>query len=145
MLTANEVWEGRGKEPSKYFLPVYEKAISWEDPAFDPSVLELAQVKAANLKKEYSFTSHILLYENCPLQYKFYKALEFTEVRTGGVIGGTLLHQTIEDIHKAVLRGEEHKVNNEQIEIWFNTNYQLLVKQERTYLAPANKPLYSSR
>ncbi len=139
VLTANEKWEGHGKTPSKYLEQSYNKAISWDDNRFKVQELSLAEIKPTKLKKEYSFTSHILLYENCPLQYKFYKELEFTEVRTGGVIGGTLLHQTIEDIHKAVLRGEEHKVNDENIEVWFNTNYQLLVKQERSYLAPGQQ------
>lgn len=139
VLTANEQWEGRGRTPSKYFLPVYENLRNWDDPGLDWQNLALKNVKATNLKKEYSFTSHILLYENCPLQYKFYKELEFVEVRVGAVIGGSLLHQTIEDIHKAVLRGEEQRVTDENIEYWFNTNYHLLVKQQRSYLHPAQR------
>ena len=51
------------------------------------------------------------------------------------MIGGTLLHQTIEDIHKAVLRGEKHKTTDEHIETWFNNNYHLLTKQLRSYLS----------
>jgi DNA helicase II / ATP-dependent DNA helicase PcrA len=127
------------KCPSKYFAKLYNNVKSWKDESFSIKKLELAKVKATNIKHEYSFTSHILLYENCPLQYKFYKELEFTEVRTGGVIGGTLLHQTIEDIHKAVLKGEEHKVTDENITQWFNTNYELLVKQLRSYLREAQQ------
>ena len=42
---------------------------------FDAIKLELETIKPANIKHEYSFTSHILLYENCPQQYKFYKEL----------------------------------------------------------------------
>src|SRR5690606_20618817 len=99
--------------------------------------LVLDSIKPVNIKKEYSFTSHILLYENCPLQYKFYKELEFTEVRTGGVLGGSLLHQTIEDIHRAVLRGEPDILTDTNITEWFNTNYHLLSKANRTYLHQA--------
>ncbi|WKN46434.1 ATP-dependent helicase [Tunicatimonas pelagia] len=136
LLTAHEQFNQNGsfRAPSKYFFPQYDKLPSWRDERFDPSQIELASVKPIHLKHEYSFTSHILLYENCPLQYKFYKELEFTEVRTGGVLGGTLLHQTIEDIHKAVLRGEVASLTDEKITSWYNTNYQLLVKQQRTYL-----------
>lgn len=126
--------EGRGKSPSKYFEKLFHPLPSWRDPAFDVTQLQLEPLKPTNLKHEYSFTSHILLYENCPLQYKFYKELEFTEVRTGGVLGGSLLHQTIEDIHKAVLRGEEHSLTDEQITHWFDTNYYLLSKAQRAYL-----------
>ncbi|MBK9174731.1 MAG: PD-(D/E)XK nuclease family protein [Chloracidobacterium sp.] len=75
-----------------------------------------------------------MLYENCPLQYKFYKELEFVEVRTGGVLGGSLLHQTIEDIHKAVLRNEIHTLTDDNIAGWYDTNYALLSKQQRAYL-----------
>jgi len=135
VLTAHErEGKGLGKCPSKYFEPSYSPLPNWRDPAFDMSQLQLEDVKPVNLKYEYAFTSHILLYENCPLQYKFYKELQFTEVRTGGVLGGSLLHQTIEDIHRCVLRQEEHLLSNEIIREWFDLNYYLLSKQQRAYL-----------
>ncbi|MES2514705.1 MAG: ATP-dependent DNA helicase [Bacteroidota bacterium] len=133
VLSCNEV-EGKGKTPSKYFEPVYKSLSQWTEPQVDLDQLKLAEIKASNIKHEYSFTSHILLYEDCPLQYKFYKELEFTEVRTGGVLGGSLLHQTIEDIHKAVLRDERETLNDSNITEWFNSNYFLLSKQQRSYL-----------
>ena len=133
VLTAYEK-EGHGRTPSKYFERSYSKLINWDNPDFNLSNLRLEEMKPINIKREYSFTSHILLYENCPLQYKFYKELEFTEVRTGGVLGGSLLHQTIEDIHKAVLRNEVHTLTDVNITDWFNTNYYLLSKSQRSYL-----------
>lgn len=133
VLTANEK-SGQGRNPSKHFAQSYSKLISWRDPKFKADKIMLDEIKPPNIKKEYSFTSHILLYENCPLQYKFYKELEFIEVRTGGVLGGSLLHQTIEDIHKAVLRNEVHKLTDSNITEWFNTNYYLLSKSQRSYL-----------
>lgn len=136
VLTAHEK-TGQGRNPSRYFHNAYLKAVNWRSERFDAGRLVLDVVGPANIKKEYSFTSHILLYENCPLQYKFYKELEFTEVRTGGVLGGSLLHQTIEDMHKAVLRNEVGKLTNEHIADWFNSNYYLLSKSQRTYLRQA--------
>lgn len=134
VLTAREK-TGQGRSPSKYFDPVYQPLPDWRSDRFDAARLELERIKPVHLKHEYSFTSHILLYENCPLQYKFYKELEFVEVRTGGVLGGSLLHQTIEDIHKAVLKGEPHSaLTNERIEGWFEENYALLSKAQRSYL-----------
>jgi DNA helicase-2/ATP-dependent DNA helicase PcrA len=138
LLTANEQYEGRGRTPSKYLLPIYKPLPRWDEETVNLAEVPLEAVKAVNVKKEYAFTSHILLYENCPLKYKFYKELEFAEVRSGGMIGGTLLHQTIEDIHKAVLRDEaQHVERDELVETWFNHNYFLLVKQQRGYLSPA--------
>ncbi len=96
-------------------------------------------MKNVNIKREYSFTSHINLFETCALQYKFYKELGFAPVRQGATIFGTLVHQTIEDIHKAVLKGEQHSITLDNIEGWFNTNYQYLSKSERVYLAESTK------
>ncbi|MXO32676.1 ATP-dependent DNA helicase [Apibacter sp. B2912] len=126
--------EGQGRTPSKHFADTFNKLPSWTDERFKPELLELENLKPINIKREYAFTSDILLYENCPLQYKFYKELGFVEVRTGGVLGGSLLHQTIEDIHRAVLKKEENKLTNDNITDWFNRNYQLLSKQQRSYL-----------
>ncbi|MDQ3020344.1 MAG: ATP-dependent helicase [Bacteroidota bacterium] len=133
ILTTREQ-EGRGKNPSKYLTDLYYSFPKWKYVLNDLALLRPEKIKPVNLKHEYSFTSHILLYENCPLQYKFYKELEFTEVRTGGVLGGSLLHQTIEDIHKAVLKGDEKSLTDENIKNWFDTNYYLLSKQQRAYL-----------
>jgi DNA helicase-2/ATP-dependent DNA helicase PcrA len=134
--------ENRGKGtkvPSKYFLSLYDSLPSWRSPAFRPHLLTLAQVKEVDLKREYSFTSHIALYENCAEQYRFFKELEFAPVRTGPVLFGTVVHQTIEDIHKAVLRGQVNLLSEEQVAAWFDTNYAFLTKRERVYLTPQQK------
>ena len=134
VLTCQEK-SGRGRTPSKYFARFYDDLPSWKSDAFRPDLLELEQVKEVNIKREYSFTSHLTLFENCAQQYRFFKELEFTPVRTSPILFGTLVHQTIEDIHKTVLRGETAKLSEEQIAIWFNTNYHYLTKRERVYLA----------
>lgn len=126
--------DGGYSSPQAAFIPQYLKTINWKDSGFQLKELELETIGKANVKSEYSFTSHILLYENCPQQYKFYKEMEFTEVRTGGVLAGQLLHQTIEDIHKAVIQNQSADLSDGVIENWFQTNYHLLSKQQRSYL-----------
>lgn len=138
LLTGCESSSGR-KTPSAYFESYWRNLPKWRDPRIDLHKVDLASVKPINIKHEYSFTSHILLYENCPRQYKFYKELQFVEERKGSTLGGSLLHQTIEDIHKAVLRGEQDTLTDANIESWFNTNYQLLVKQLHSYVAEAQR------
>lgn len=138
ILTCKEK-SGRGQEPSKYFKGIYEKLPYYYDDNFDLSEFKFQAVKGVNLKETYSFTSHILLYENCSLQYKFYKELGFTPIRVGATIFGTLVHQTIEDIHRAVLRNEKNLINSTSIEEWFNNNYNSIVKKERAYLGEAQK------
>jgi len=138
-------WEhksrGHGTVPSRYSRDIWDSTPEWDAAGtdFNPSELVLDEVKPTNIKHEYSFTSHVLLYERCPLQYKFYKELGFTAIRVGGTIAGTLLHNTIEDIHKAVLRGEEHTVTDDSIRLWFDTNYHLLVKSEHAYLGESQR------
>ena len=133
LLTGCEQSGGR-KTPSAYFANYWNSLPKWDAHNVDLQKVDLASVKPVSVKHEYSFTSHILLYENCPRQYEFYKELQFVEARKGSTMGGSLLHQTIEDIHKAVLRGESETLTNDNIESWFNTNYQLLVKQLHSYL-----------
>ena len=125
---------GLGKSPSKYFERLFYELPSWRD--IDLAALNYEAVKQINLKREYSFTSHITVFENCAEQYRFFKDLEFNPIRAGAQLFGTLVHQTIEDIHKAVLRGEEASVNPDQIQSWMAVNYQYLSKRERQYLAP---------
>lgn len=126
--------KGLGKSPSKYFEDVFRALPDWR--SVDLTRFTFEKVKEISLKREYSFTSHITLFENCAEQYRFFKDLEFAAIRVSPMLFGTLVHQTIEDIHKAVLRGEEHKVTPDAIETWFSTNYAMLSKKERVYLAP---------
>ena len=136
VLSTSEVLEGRGQRPSKHFRDYYDELPYWDDDPVDLSRIELEQVKEVNLKREYSFTSHITVFENCAEQYRFYRELEFAAIRRSPILFGTLVHQTIEDIHKTVLRGEEQKLSEDQVATWFDTNYAYLTRKERVYLAP---------
>jgi DNA helicase-2/ATP-dependent DNA helicase PcrA len=140
VLTGNErKARGMGTLPSKYFEKLYNTLPSWRDVDFNATGLELEKVKAVNLKHEYSFTSDILLYENCPRQYKFYRELEFSPVRSAATLFGILVHQTIEDVHRTVLRGNSDQINPDAISNWFNLNYHGLTKRFRTYLGEGQR------
>ena len=135
LLTCQEKTTGK-RVPSKYFEPVYDPVCTWRDTSFQPKDLILETIKDVDLKNAYSFTSHITVFEDCARQYRFYRDLGFAPIRRNPILFGTLVHQTIEDIHKAVLRGEEHMVTEERISDWFNANYTHLSRQERLYLSP---------
>ncbi|WP_421319569.1 ATP-dependent helicase [Aeromonas veronii] len=137
LVLAAQEKQGRGKSPSKYFERLFYKLPSWRD--VDLSALTYEAVKQINLKREYSFTSHITVFENCAEQYRFFKELEFAPIRESPMLFGTLVHQTIEDIHKTVLRGEEGTITFDAIKSWFLTNYAMLSKKERVYLAPSSQ------
>ena len=135
LLTGQEKTQGRWRVPSKYFKPVYDPVRPWQDVSFQPETLTLETIKDVDLKNEYSFTSHITVFEDCARQYKFYRGLGFAPIRRNPILFGTLVHQTIEDIHKAVLQGKERIVTEDQISDWFNANYTHLSQQERLYLS----------
>ena len=129
VLTCNE----NNKTPSKYFSDIYKELPS--EKALNLDEFTFQQVKNVNLKDTFSFTSQITVYETCALQYKFYKELEFMPVRQGAMLFGTLVHETIEDIHKAAIKNEIRKINEENIKNWFHSNYISLVKTQHGYLA----------
>lgn len=131
VLTCNE----DRRTPSMYFREIYEEIPDEGSEEFDITEFNFKDVKEVNLKDTFSFTSHITVYETCSLQYKFYKELEFAPVRVNAMLFGMLVHQTIEDIHRAVLCHEENLINPDNIVRWFDTNYTSLTKSERTYLA----------
>lgn len=137
LVLAAQERQGRGKSPSKYFERLFYEVPSWR--AVDLSALTYEAVKQINLKREYSFTSDITVFENCAEQYRFFKELEFAAIRESPMLFGTLVHQTIEDIHKTVLRGEEGTITFDGIKSWFAANYALLSKKERVYLAPSSQ------
>lgn len=124
--------QGRGKTPSKYFVECYHRLPSYDSVNLSNVILET--VKPVNIKQTFSFTSHIEVYENCSLQYKFFKELGFTQVRVGATLFGTLVHETIEDVHRAAMRHEEETINAENIRTWLDTNYSTLSKSEHSYL-----------
>jgi DNA helicase-2/ATP-dependent DNA helicase PcrA len=138
-LTGKEQRHGRGKIPSWPFEEHFDSVPDWKVIALDEIPLE--KVKEVNIKREYSFTSHLTLFENCAEQYRFFKELEFAPIRKAPILFGTLVHQTIEDIHKTVLQGEESQLSKDKIADWFDTNYVYLTKREKVYLSPPVKQL----
>lgn len=135
VLTANE----DRSTPSRYFKAVYDPLPDWNDEAVDYDEFEFEEVKDVNIKRSFSFTSQITVYETCSLQYKFFKELEFQPVRVSAQLFGRLVHQTIEDIHKAAIKGTEATITPENIRAWFNANYTYLSRAEKMYLADPTK------
>ena len=131
VLTCNE----DKRTPSIYFTGPYRELQSVESAGFDITEFSFKPIKDVNIKNTYSFTSHITVYETCARQYKFYKELEFQPVRANAMLFGTLVHETIEDVHRAALRHEEQTITAENVSRWFDSNYVSLTKTEHTYLA----------
>ena len=119
--------------PSKYFEDIYNR-LDDADESLRPSETDISPLKGSGLKKAYSFTGDILTYEMCPMQYKFFRELEFLPGRSTNTFTGTLIHAVLEDIHRAVINHEENKINPENISEWFNNEYENLARTEQAYL-----------
>jgi DNA helicase-2/ATP-dependent DNA helicase PcrA len=131
ILTCPSKEEG-SRGVSKAFREIFRKLPDWSKD--DLCKIKFDLVKEVNLKNEYSFTSHINLFENCAQQYRFFKEFEFNPVRTSPMIFGTVVHQTIDDIHKSVLIGEIDSIDKNKIEEWFYDNYRNISQTERILL-----------
>lgn len=137
VLTTPIISSGRSQSPSKFFSPAWDSVASYElNMSFEE--FDFKQVKKSDLKQSYAFTTDISKYERCSLEYKMFRELGFSEIRVGSTLFGSLVHETIEDIHDAILRGEAENVES-NIQDWFEQNYQGLILTEHSYLAPSAK------
>lgn len=137
VLTTPIVSSGRSQSPSKYFCSLWDSVRPY-DRNMDFDEFCFRDVKKSELKQSYAFTTDISKYERCSLEYKMFRELGFSEIRVGSTLFGSLVHETIEDIHDAILRNEAETVLD-KLEGWFEQNYQGLVLTEHSYLAPSSK------
>ena len=56
-------------------------------------------------------------------------------VRESAMLFGMLVHETIEDVHKAALKNEVNSINADSVELWLKTNYASLSKSYHSYLS----------
>jgi len=69
----------------------------------------------------------------------YYREYDFQPSRTGQVIFGLLIHQTIEEIHRYILDDKLNQLTHSKIEVLFNENYEALLKTGLRPLAPTTK------
>ncbi|MGI6710961.1 MAG: ATP-dependent helicase [Bacilli bacterium] len=120
----------KSNEPSKYFEYIYNY-LPYE---VNFTNFDFEDIKNTDIKNAYSFTSDINAYLICPTQYKYFKELGFEPVRIGSTLFGTIVHETIEDIHKAVVKGEIDTVTDDNISKWLEINYKTASKLNNYYL-----------
>ena len=117
--------QGKAFVPYMSMLPNIRKFIG-EEP--------FAGVKRLSYKRIYSFTSHIAVYDGCPMQYKFYKEFGFAQNRMFHTSIGSLVHATLEDLNKCIIAGNLERVSEESIREWFILNYHSMEEQTGYYL-----------
>ena len=78
------------------------------------------------MKRAFSFTGDLKVYETCPRQYQFFREYDFTPSRSAVIFFGLLVHQTIEEIHRRVLDGQFASLNETRIRELFERTFTFL-------------------
>lgn len=77
--------------------------------SFDSSNLNINEVKESALSKPYSYTADYLAYDRCPRQYMIFRKYGFIPSRSQTMFFGSLVHNTIEDLHELLISKREQK------------------------------------
>jgi DNA helicase-2/ATP-dependent DNA helicase PcrA len=91
------------------------------------------------VKRAFSFTGDLKVYETCPRQYQFFREYDFTPSRSATIFFGLLVHQTIEEIHRLVLDGELNALNETHIRTLFERTFSFLTLSDVRPIGDAAK------
>jgi len=120
VLTASET-------PKDHFTVIWEGLPQW--PYVRKELLSAQRFTLRErmpVKKSYSFTGDLRIYETCPRQYQFYRHYDFTPSRSAVIFFGLLVHQTIEEIHRIAMEGRLDTLDEDRIEDLFNRTFRFL-------------------
>jgi len=135
VLTATET-------PKPHFNPIWQGLPQW--PYAQKELLAaqhfVPKVRAP-VKQTFSFTSHVKVYETCPRQYQFFKEYAFVPSRSAEIFFGSLVHQTIEDMHRWILEGQSAAEVAPRIPQFFQANFGGLVNAGYRPLNDAQRDL----
>jgi DNA helicase-2/ATP-dependent DNA helicase PcrA len=113
--------------PKDYFAPIWQGLPQW--PYVQKDLLAAQHFKLRErmpVKKTYSFTGHLRVYETCPRQYQFFREYDFTPSRSAVIFFGLLVHQTIEEIHRIALDGKLATVDEPRVRELFERTFRFL-------------------
>lgn len=120
VLTAHE-------PPKDHFASMWQDLPQWPYVEKEPlSAQRFALHERMPVKKSYSFTGDLKIYETCPRQYQFFREYDFTPSRSAMIFFGLLVHQTIEEIHRIALDGKLETVNEERVRQLFDRTFRFL-------------------
>ena len=95
-------YEGRGQR----CFEAFDNLLNGNVPLI--SRLRISDIPAATLEEQnaprsYSYTGDFLLYQKCPRQYMLFRKYGFVPSRTQTMFFGSLVHQTLEDLHQHLI------------------------------------------
>jgi DNA helicase-2/ATP-dependent DNA helicase PcrA len=128
------------QQPKAWFAPIWDGLPQW--PYVKREVLEAQRFHLSDrmpIKKSYSFTGDVKVYETCPRQYEFFRGYDFTPSRSAVIFFGLLVHQTIEEIHRLVLDGKLEQLDQDRIRELFERTFAFLRQADVRPIGPPAK------
>jgi DNA helicase-2/ATP-dependent DNA helicase PcrA len=117
--------------PKDYFAPIWQGLPQWPYVQNNLLAAQRFQPKERTpLKRSFSFTGDLKVYETCPRQYQFFREYDFTPSRSAVIFFGLLVHQTIEGIHRIVLDGKLSTLNQGRIRELFERTFRFLIQSD---------------
>jgi len=120
VLTAHEA-------PKNHFAPIWQGLPQW--PYIQKELLaaqRFSLIQRMPVKRAYSFTGDLKVYETCPRQYQFFREYDFTPSRSAVIFFGLLVHQTIEEIHRIAMDGKLDTLSEPRIRELFDRTFRFL-------------------
>jgi len=129
-------------QPKDYFAPIWQGLPQW--PYVEKELLSAQNFVFKDrmpVKRSFSFTGDLMIYETCPRQYQFFREYDFTPSRSAVIFFGLLVHQTIEEIHRRVLDGKIAELNERKIRQLFDQTFYFLTLTDVRPIGRATKDI----
>ena len=115
------------KQPKEHFAPIWQGLPQWPYVQKDLLAAQSFELhERMPIKKSYSFTGDLKIYETCPRQYQFFREYEFTPSRSAVIFFGLLVHQSIEEVHRIALDGRLNTLDEACIRALFERTFRFL-------------------
>lgn len=114
-------------QPKDHFAPIWQGLPQWPYVQQDLLTAQSFSLKdRMPVKRTFSFTGDLKVYETCPRQYQFYREYDFTPSRSAVIFFGLLVHQTIEELHRIVMDGKLSTLTEPRIRELFDRTFSFL-------------------
>jgi DNA helicase-2/ATP-dependent DNA helicase PcrA len=133
VLTAHEL-------PKDHFALIWQGLPQW--PYVHKELLAAQRFEVHErmpVKRNYSFTGDLKIYETCPRQYQFFREYDFTPSRSAVIFFGLLVHQTIEEVHRIALDGKLNTLDEARVRELFDRTFRFLTLSDVRPIGDAAK------
>jgi DNA helicase II / ATP-dependent DNA helicase PcrA len=101
-------YKGSGQRINPSFQALLNNGGVVRIPSFDVRTVPEAKLESDDLARNYSYTGDYLGYQKCPRQYMVFRRYGFVPSRTQTMMFGSLVHQTLEDLHQYLIAQRSH-------------------------------------